>query len=1451
MMKNFKKLISLALSAVMLAATLPMSVMAAETTKAVKEDIDWENWTLTNEAWSTLMDGTALYVNNAAGGIQWWCSNAFSDGKMRLTINDAGSMANNGDHVIAPQSGYSSDGKTWGFMGTKYYTGVIPEADRARLNTFPADRWLGVKDISAHKDTGYAVFTIESVTGDASNAYLAIKGAPMDWDIEELVFRMMGSAEVTPGDTNAFPITPERYPATRSADQPFKEFYNTKVVGVRLTDYYDVAKGEKQTVAVPLSKLVNAPDFNEVAGGADEAGFASRRNSLFDLRLFAGMGIARKDSGKGQAFTAIISDLAIVDPAVPQNLLVEQDGENVVVVFDKTTDNDVSFKVKKTCNGVVEYIDAPEGAIEDVIDPSKIYMYQAVAIDNTYGVEVATEPKFAGSEGVDTLKAEMNWKDYVGVGGEAWHNYLEDARYFIGDLSIYNNSMMAGHDYCAGNNMVAKIDDSDAGTEYKISSKMYDETGVLVDIPTTGGLWGYKGMNYNNLKSYPDKTKVPDDVWFGIKNIKEWEKSGYAVFTINSVSGDADNAYLAITTLTDTWQLPQWAWGVQLPITKAAYADKDWNFDHGMTLVAGAKLTDYYDVEKGGAQTVAVPLSKLVNNPDFEELKSQSSQQIIDKQERVDFEYTKAELYMFTGMGIAKRDGKAGKNLQVQVSEMKIVGLQDPANFVATENTDGSISFTFDTTSDIGVSFKVAKTVDGVTTYLDAPGGVCTDRDIDPKKSYTYKAVAYNADYDIYSAGSEEFVKEAALLPVVRADMDWKNWAPEGGWCNYLEDETYYYGTVGVYNDYVGGHTYFNGGDMPVGIDDNGAATAKSIATQMYAVNDGNGGALMDIPNIGGFWGYSGLNYNKMRSIEDKSNIPADRWFGVKSLKSVQDSGYAVFKIDGVTGDAENAYFAITTLPDPSQIPAFALDKDVTLPITKAGNEGKAWNAGDEHYVSVVTGVKLTDYYDVVKGGEQTVRIPLSEFVVDPEFMEFRSKIADGISLRIDDEEFMASFVPELHLFTGMGIAKRDSGADKTFAATIKEAKVIGVDAPTNFEAVVNEDGSVTATFNTTMDKNAIFKVKRTCGNEVVYFAAQEGTFVDTTRDGSKTYTYCAVTQNEEYGLEASSESVIIEGVVNNYAKLYKGEGDAKVETNYVTAGTMSAAFFSAESNATGYIARYDAEGKLLGANLVAVSAAEEATVALANVAATDIVKVMLWANYEPIAEQIIAAEKPVKVLYLGDENILGAAEYIDEIALADGEEYEVTSIYYTDATIADHAANIASATGEYTVSVNGTAKGTTTINNILANDEWDYILVQQNIDTIVSETAYAGIESLTEALNAAEAEAVVKVVDGWCYGETAAPDNDLDSMFATVADAAGSVSDIVGIVETAVVVYMAYADKGIDMWQENDIDLNASGSYATGLKIYESISNADISGNTFAPTGVDVENIKACVLGQ
>ena len=213
----------------------------------------------------------------------------------------------------------------------------------------------------------------------------------------------------------------------------------------------------------------------------------------------------------------------------------------------------------------------------------------------------------------------------------------------------------------------------------------------------------------------------------------------------------------------------------------------------------------------------------------------------------------------------------------------------------------------------------------------------------------------------------------------------------------------------------------------------------------------------------------------------------------------------------------------------------------------------------------------------------------------------------------------------------------------------------------------------------------------------------------------------------------------------------------------------------------------------------------------------------MLWADAEPIADVIVAAEKPVMILYIGNDVSEGAADYVDDLAKADGEDYEITFI--NGGVIAD--------------------MDLTAIENVLANDEWDYILVQEDIDTIVDGNGYVGFDALAEVLATEGAE--VKIVDGWNYSEETAPDGDIDTMFGNVADADSAIENCPTVIETSLAIY--YVGYEMDVWAANGKALNANGSYATSLVIYEAISGADITENTFAPADVDAQAIVAAIM--
>ena len=98
-----------------------------------------------------------------------------------------------------------------------------------------------------------------------------------------------------------------------------------------------------------------------------------------------------------------------------------------------------------------------------------------------------------------------------------------------------------------------------------------------------------------------------------------------------------------------------------------------------------------------------------------------------------------------------------------------------------------------------------------------------------------------------------------ASTSIVKENFDWKNWVdPVDTWRNFMEGTAYNVGPASTWNSFSG-FVYRAGGDIKHWIRD-GAVTADdgkySIASEMYAVANGNGGEKAAIPTVGGkAWG--------------------------------------------------------------------------------------------------------------------------------------------------------------------------------------------------------------------------------------------------------------------------------------------------------------------------------------------------------------------------------------------------------------------------------------------------------------------------------------------------------------------------------------------------------------------------------------------------------------------
>ena len=144
-----------------------------------------------------------------------------------------------------------------------------------------------------------------------------------------------------------------------------------------------------------------------------------------------------------------------------------------------------------------------------------------------------------------------------------------------------------------------------------------------------------------------------------------------------------------------------------------------------------------------------------------------------------------------------------------------------------------------------------------------------------------------------------------------------------------------------------------------------------------------------------------------------------------------------------------------------------------------------------------------------------------------------------------------------------------------------------------------------------------------------------------------------------------------------------------------------------------------------------------------------------------------------------------------------------------------------------------------------VAGEEWDKILVQEDIEKVVAGNGYAGFAELVAAIGELSTADVV-VVDGWCGNASFEDDSAtvLDSSQTAAAEAE------VAIYSTAMAALYLY--DSIELWNANGTGLGDAGKYMASLLVYKNIAqDNDIMENTFAPAGVEeIDLIKEMVAG-
>ena len=696
---------------------------------------------------------------------------------------------------------------------------------------------------------------------------------------------------------------------------------------------------------------------------------------------------------------------------------------------------------------------------------------------------------------------------------------------------------------------------------YDAAKAEYDEklaahnNGKTMIEPASG--WGYTGVfiaAYNgNVNSDAYYGHEPSEYYGGVVNLNSVKDNAYAVYKIKVTDGDLGGTYLGLGYYGDSWYCDKYTNSAGNAYTEFDPADET---TRGASIwqmaVAGVNLADYYNesnqIDADGFHTIIVPLSVFEkSNADFRKKYSKTSPVGI-------YEDTSELNYgMVKSLGIVRTDSKSEKTFEYQTKGFAIVAPQAPANFTA-EKDEMGVQLTWDPVNS-GVTYQVKKTVNGQTEYIDVDAADYAYYDtIDTSSDYiTYSVIAADSQYGVTAETDKaEFNKPVETTAL--KDTYYNN----GVWGDYINAFTYAVGAGNEWFDYDSGsanNSTFANHVWSASLDDNtltqdqlvvrpeGYKGAGIIANPTA---DASISAGMIEPNTG--WGYRGFKvfYNHTGS-DSVQTSPNNKYLaGVTDLRDYMDNGNIVYKFNADGQNLDGVYFTVGYYKDfwdlgwywggdaatnfsyySTYIDAQKLDENADL----GGVENWRHGTGEYRRISFA-GVPVKDYYDEVKGGEQTVVIPLSDFATKSQFNKLASKtINNGGADWLSSEDHGNTFNPAL--VSTVGIARMDSKSGRTFTSKISDVALVAPTAVTNLKGTYNKTtGEVSLTWLPSTDTDvAKYRVKKDVMGNVEYIDldASATSYADTLDPASKKQVkYSVVTVDSIYGAEGETSDKFI-----------------------------------------------------------------------------------------------------------------------------------------------------------------------------------------------------------------------------------------------------------------------------------------------------------------------------------
>ena len=466
--------------------------------------------------------------------------------------------------------------------------------------------------------------------------------------------------------------------------------------------------------------------------------------------------------------------------------------------------------------------------------------------------------------------------------------------------------------------------------------------------------------------------------------------------------------------------------------------------------------------------------------------------------------------------------------------------------------------------------------------------------------------------------------------------------------------------------------------------------------------------------------------------------------------------------------------------------------------------------------------------------------------------------------------------------FGGMGILRKDSrgigvydldfddlsSSAKPFAYTANNLLLAEVQSPQHITASPCEEGIVLNWFDSTTKNVSDYQILR--NGYVIATVSKITTYTDTQAQPGINYTYGvrAVSPTFENVYSPAKE---VNCKLPNGAdvKIFAYNNGNRFETNYTYEGDMTADFYAKE-DATGYISCYTDDGRLKSVSFAPVTSGKWSSATVTGCDKTDIIKVFLWnTEGKPIYETKETLTKNLKILAIGNSYSQNATSQLHQIAKADGINLDVTNMYIGGCSLETHWNNISGDVGAYEICRNGewlSAYGQTAkISTLLAEEEWDYVTIQQaSWYSVDYKTFEPYMSNILEYLKETEPSADIIFHQTWeyspehCWETFQNPNLTSEIMCARVLEnsrkAAKTISQATGSPTRIIPSGMAVrgvleAQPGYVIWSDGT-HLSTAGCYMAGLVWYKTLAGGDILNNKYVLKGLsqsEISMFKTC----